>query len=838
MHPKEVNALCAQNVESFLAFLYGSNPATMIGGVWRMGNITGSSGDSVAIWPETGTYKDFATGDEVGDLLQLASKVWDVPFNVTISRIKDWLGIAEERQSSPSGTSFDDMDAKMAELQGAPTTLPEKAPKGTAWRYIPKGKDGRRDPWNDGSVQVNRRPDVIYHYPDRSGDGIFVVGRWNAKGIEKKRFQIASYRDAGWEMKAPDLVMWPLYRLDELCVWPHDQPVILVEGEKAAEWGKSNLPEYFWTTWHGGVGSVRRTDFIDLRDRLVILWPDNDDAGRTAMNNVQDVVTDALMVQCDPSWEDKADVADMDVATVRGVIGALLATHEAQDKTQEIIATVESRSVKPEHARELNQIGSIGRFLDRFGPDIHFAQEGKYWMYWDGRRWAKDKGKTYIHARAKETVKNTLVDFGKMTTKSLSYYNSANSVAHMSGIIEGASREIGIPVPETAFDADPDFINCKNGMVDLRTGKLVPHKKDKLMSKLIPYDYEAGRTPTQFLAFLNEIMMGDQQMVTFLQDYFGYALTGLPPDRIFVIFYGEGRNGKSTITNILESICADYHVKARSQSIMSTSREDKPDRIGEDLIPLRGARLVTMQESDKGVRLNEGKIKEMTGRDRMKCRYLHSNEWLEFPNTGKIILSTNHKPRVSGTDPGIWDRIAMVEFGYRIPDDKVDPDLPDRIVEQEAGAILSWMVEGAIRFYQNGKKVFRPHKIIQATNEYRMDEDSIGQFVGACVRPNPGTKVKVASLYKAYCDFMEDQGIPPLGNRNFAEGVRVHMGTMGGVISKTADGTYYKGVCLVATEEQEVLAQARKELPRSWALPGEEEPEVPGYPSEGGLGIF
>ncbi len=812
---KQLNLLLSQNIDGFLAFLYGSNPAYEKGGVWSMGNVKGGPGESLKIW-SNGSFKDFASGDQ-GDLVNLATMALGTSFPDTCRAIERFLGIDSGGQESMA-----EIDKGMDALQAKSIAeAPKKPTPGIQWKPHPPG-----DPWREQKIPTATTPDHTWTYHTKDGVPIFIVGRWNASGSRKKFFQIASYREGGWVAKAPDISLWPLLDEPQLLMYPKDRLTVLVEGEKAAEWGKRHLPQFFWTTWHGGSGSVKRTDFISLADRLVILWPDNDVHGMEAMSYVHTQLPDALMVQCKDEWPDKADVADLTDEEVLEVLNNLL----VQGKEVEAIVKQEeeSRTVTDEHT-EPNQLGSVYRFLDRYGKDMRFLTESRNWVYWDGRRWATDRG-GYSWTRAVDTVERAFTDCmpwtsgdSKKLTRVENYVQSAKTTSHIKGVVEGSSLMPGVPVTETAFDLDPDMINCVNGMVDLRTGKVFPHSRDAMMSKLVQHRYEPGAQAPMFMDFMKEIMCGDQELVDFLQVYFGYGLTGLPPDRIFAIFYGSGRNGKSTLIQIISEILGDYHVTIRSQSIMSGKDGDRPDKIGEDLIPLRGARLCTMQESDRSSKLNEGKIKEMTGRDMMRCRYLHSNLWLAFVNTSKMILTTNHRPRVTGQDPGIWDRIAMVPFEARIPEEKIDPDLSSKILEAEAEGVLAWMVAGAIKFYAAGKKVVRPKAVINSTDEYRSDEDMLGKFVEATMTSATLGRVKVSTLMEVYKRWMTANGDQNaiLGSRRFAEDIRNVMERNGYQRRKTADGTFYFGCSLLDDEQAEALAAARGDLPSHWSEPRE-----------------
>ena len=111
-----------------------------------------------------------------------------------------------------------------------------------------------------------------------------------------------------------------------------------------------------------------------------------------------------------------------------------------------------------------------------------------------------------------------------------------------------------------------------------------------------------------------------------------------------------------------------------------------------DIARLAGARLVTIAEPEDGARLNESLIKQLAGSDKVTARFLFGDEF-EYKPQFKIWISTNHKPIIRGTDDGIWRRVVLIPFTVKIPQDRIDKDLPAKL-RKELPQIANWAVEG------------------------------------------------------------------------------------------------------------------------------------------------
>ena len=125
----------------------------------------------------------------------------------------------------------------------------------------------------------------------------------------------------------------------------------------------------------------------------------------------------------------------------------------------------------------------------------------------------------------------------------------------------------------------------------------------------------------RWLQFLDEITGGNVELQQFLQRVAGYSLTGSTKEHALFFAYGTGGNGKGVFLNTLSAILADYAAVAPMETFIASNAERHPT----DLAGLRGARLVTSQETEEGRRWAESKIKALTGGDPITARFMRQD---------------------------------------------------------------------------------------------------------------------------------------------------------------------------------------------------------------------
>lgn len=414
----------------------------------------------------------------------------------------------------------------------------------------------------------------------------------------------------------------------------------------------------------------------------------------------------------------------------------------------------------------------------------------------DGSRWKNDdtlKVRLFTHA----TVDALLADARSepdpdLREEKLNWARKSRNRYRMNSMESEAIPLLAIH-PDV-LDTDPMLLNPQNGTIDLRTAELRPHNADDLITKLIPFDFDPTATAPRWIAFLHEIMAGNEGLISFIQRAVGYSLTALVIEQVLFFLYGLGQNGKSTFLGVLFALLAEYAKTAAVDSFLSRA----PGRIPNDIAALKGARVVITSEPEAGQSLSESLIKQLTGGDPISARFMHG-EWFTFEPTFKIWMAGNHRPRIRGTDDGIWRRIHLIPFNVSFPPDKRDPDLKDYLLTNELPGILAWAVEGCLAWQREG--LAPPPEVQAAKQEYREDQDVLGAFFDDCCVVHEGAEATAGTLYSTYKQWGSQNSEEVLSQRAFGSRLK----DRGFQPGRRSNERFWRGIGLAADPQQQPL---------------------------------
>ena len=309
------------------------------------------------------------------------------------------------------------------------------------------------------------------------------------------------------------------------------------------------------------------------------------------------------------------------------------------------------------------------------------------------------------------------------------------------------------------WDGDPWLFGVANGVIDLRTGLLLNEQREHRITKHSPVRFDPDATCPRFKAFVEEIFSGDAELIDYMQRMLGYCLTGLVREQCLSAWYGTGANGKTTLINLLAWIFDDYAVNLPFSALENQNRNSN------DLVGLHGARFATAVETREGTRLNEARIKGLTGGDPITAREMYKNNFTFLP-THKLVLAFNHKPVIADDSHGMWRRIHLVPFNRRFEGEQCDKRLLDKLKDEGPG-ILAWMVRGCLAWQQEGLKM--PPAVDAATCAYRDESDHVGEFLKDRCLLEAGAKVQSGILWESYQAWTRDNEEVPLIRKTFAE---------------------------------------------------------------------
>jgi putative DNA primase/helicase len=401
--------------------------------------------------------------------------------------------------------------------------------------------------------------------------------------------------------------------------------------------------------------------------------------------------------------------------------------------------------------------GNAERFHAMHGRDVRHVAESGQWLLWNGHRWQPDTDGAIVRAfiatmrtMAKQAV--ALPDPQAAQSKAGFSLRSTNLEKVRCGL-ELAKSIQGVTVAVSELDADPWLVGTPDGALDLRTGQPITPERRQLLTKSIGARFDAGTGCPLWLAFLDTVTGGDAELSAYLQAAVGYTLTGLCREQCLFFLHGNGQNGKGVFSETIKALIGDYGQTAPE----SLFTRDRNSNATNDVARLAGCRLAIAAELDEGSAFAEARIKALTGADTITARFLH-REFFDFVPSHKFWISGNHKPTVRGTDTGIWRRLRLIPFTVRIPDEKKDTALAGKLLAELPG-ILNWALAGCLEWQRRG--LVAPECVRRATEDYRREEDVIGQFLDDCTEPEAGARTPTVSVYQAYERWAEREGIQP-----------------------------------------------------------------------------
>ncbi|CAK0778772.1 putative DNA primase/helicase [Azospirillaceae bacterium] len=457
---------------------------------------------------------------------------------------------------------------------------------------------------------------------------------------------------------------------------------------------------------------------------------------------------------------------------------------------------------------ERNDLGNARRFIARHGADlIDVERIGA--LCWDGKRYAADLADSEWAKRAHDTTVSlydealALRDAGpwppseeeeketdsqikeKLQQKRERAWNSwvgkGKEFAQFCGNASRLQAMVSVARPylkRSAADMDPDpwLFNCQNGVLDLRQRpetrgqmRLQPHNREFRITKISGVAFDPKATCPTFDKFLEDILP-DEAVRLYVQRFFGYCLTGVTSEQTFTIFYGRGKNGKSTLVDVIRRVIGDYGVTVPVEQFLDVDRRNA-DAPNPTMARLIKARAAFVSEPSKSASLSEHLVKEVTGGEPIQIRNLHERP-VEFLPEFKALMQTNHKPRIGGDDIGIWRRIVMIAFQTTIPENKRIPNFIERLSDELPG-ILNWMLDGLFQWHERG--LDPPSEIQSFIEEYRRESDLIGEFLDAETHEIADGRVQASALYDAYTRWCAKNAIDPIKASPFGKKMRARV---------------------------------------------------------------
>ena len=407
---------------------------------------------------------------------------------------------------------------------------------------------------------------------------------------------------------------------------------------------------------------------------------------------------------------------------------------------------------------QLTDAGNADLFAALYKGTVFYDRRLRRWLIWKKDRWRveDDNGmlqlaKEAAHSRFRLALR--LKD-DRERAEHCSWAGKSESFYRLRVTVELAKSHPFIRHESEEWDASSWLLGVANGVVDERTGKLRKERAEDRITLHSSVRYDENATCPRFEQFLAEVFENDRELIDFIRRAIGYSLTGITREQCAFLCFGTGANGKSTLLRLLHHVMGEYGYNLPFSAFELKARSSIPN----DMAKLLGKRFVTASETQEGVKLNEQRVKAVTGEDRLTARFLFK-EFFEFDPTHKIWLAFNHKPLIGDDSYSMWRRIRLIPFERQFADGQKDEHLFEKLKAETAG-VLAWAVRGCLEWQEKGLGM--PPAVATATQDYREESDHVGEFIDQCCSLNQQGSVSAAELWKCYEEWAKQSGETPL----------------------------------------------------------------------------
>jgi putative DNA primase/helicase len=384
------------------------------------------------------------------------------------------------------------------------------------------------------------------------------------------------------------------------------------------------------------------------------------------------------------------------------------------------------------------------------------------WLFYNGKYWTAEQAPEILDrhivnmliARCTAAMnEGTDPSTGKFVEEALVKFCTPNNNKIQS--CKGNLRSI-ISTSISSFDNDKDLLNCRNGVVNLRTGALIPHDPSQRFTYCIPVDYKPNADYSAWVTWLRDTVGGDLDTVKYIQAAVGYSLCGHTSEECLFYVHGPTRSGKGTFAETILKLLGEP--LASGVDFASFTGQRDGDSQNFDLAGLKASRFVVASESNKYQFLNPRRIKAITGGDAIRCAHKHGPFFSYFPQF-KIWLFSNEPVRGDSEDEALWARVNVISF----PNSHLGKE--DKALKQKMlaptnlEAVLAWAVAGAIEWYANGLQ--KPAKVASVTQKQRAGNDFSQQFIDECLTAAPGQFLPNPVLKAVYTGWCEAHNLTP-----------------------------------------------------------------------------
>ena len=383
------------------------------------------------------------------------------------------------------------------------------------------------------------------------------------------------------------------------------------------------------------------------------------------------------------------------------------------------------------------------------------------WYYFNGCIWKQDEDNL--------EMKKTILDSGGQFNKITNYYQNKKTSDISIGLIKNIKNLINklnkpgfkddVIKEAKIFYNDSTFLyklNSKkhlvpftNGVYDLIENTYRETKKEDYINLTVSFNYDSKINNPEVHQFINNILPNSS-----VRDYvlkkMSECLNGDIPNTNFLMFIGDGANGKSQLLNLMKLTMGELGEKV--EVTLLTRKRNNANEANSEKIKLLNKRFAFLSEPEDNEKINIGLLKELTGSEEIVARGLYQDS-VSFVMEAKLFLACNELPETKGEDTALWRRIRVIDFPSRFVDEpedeneyKIDRTLPSRMRED-----ITWrqtFMNILLTYYP--RHITEPIEVKIKTNEYRQENNDFYNWLENNIEEKEGELLKLSEVCQIY----------------------------------------------------------------------------------------
>lgn len=354
-----------------------------------------------------------------------------------------------------------------------------------------------------------------------------------------------------------------------------------------------------------------------------------------------------------------------------------------------------------------------------------------------------DRIKTWYDSKPTGDITMTL----NKNIKSL--INKLHKPGFQDDIIKGAKIYFNDESFLNYLNSKKHLVPFRNGVYDLLENRFRKTKKDDYINYTFGFEYDDRVDNPEVHQFINNILP-NPPVRDFVLKKLSECLNGDIPNTHFLMFIGDGANGKSQLLNLVKLTMGDFGEKV--EVTLLTRKRNNANEANTEKVKLMNKRFAFLSEPEDGEKINIGLLKELTGSEEIVARNLYEGT-VSFVMEAKLFLACNELPEIKGEDTALWRRIRVIDFPSRFVDDpkesneyKIDRTLPSRMRED-----ITWrqtFIKILLEYYY--KDVSEPQEVKVRTNEYREENNDFYNWMSENIEQQEDAVLKLKDVVEFY----------------------------------------------------------------------------------------